>query len=167
MVKSRTCCRCGKKYLPASSTQKYCLECRVIVEYGQRLAYRRDHPEKVVVWHANYKTVHLIEEKSQVRQWRKTHPENIKMWAGKSRSKRRALGFVLLNQPFVGGEGHHIDKEHVVYIPKELHQGVQHNLWTGQGMEEINRKAYEWMGEAPSLFPLDIFLPDDIIKSAQ
>ena len=59
-------------------------------------------------------------------------------------AKRRNLGFIELNDHFDGAEAHHIDKEFVLYIPKELHRSVWHNVWTGQGMEEINEKAIEW-----------------------
>jgi hypothetical protein len=62
-----------------------------------------------------------------------------------SKAKRRSLGFVPLNEPFVGSEGHHLDKEHVLYIPGELHQGIKHNIWTGRNMEKMNAAAFQWL----------------------
>jgi hypothetical protein len=50
-----------------------------------------------------------------------------------------------LNQPFDGSEGHHTDRERVVFIPKELHRSVGHNVWTGRNMDKINTMAYQWL----------------------
>lgn len=62
-------------------------------------------------------------------------------------AKRRNLGFIELNREFEGSEAHHIDKEFVLYIPKELHNSIWHNVWSGQGMEEINLLAFEFVYE--------------------
>ena len=62
----------------------------------------------------------------------------------KTQAKRRQLDFIELNDHFDGAEAHHIDKEFVLYISKELHCSIWHNVWTGQGMKEINEKAIEW-----------------------
>lgn len=59
-------------------------------------------------------------------------------------AKRRNLDFIELNEEFEGSEAHHIDKEFVLHIPKELHHSVWHNVWTGQGMKEINDLAFEF-----------------------
>lgn len=78
--------------------------------------------------------------------------ENNPFWTGgrgiswtRHNSKRRELGFKPLNKPFYNSEGHHINKEEVVYIPKKLHQGIYHNLSTGQGMFEINLNTFEFL----------------------
>lgn len=63
----------------------------------------------------------------------------------KQKAKRRALGFIPLNLWFAGSDGHHIDREHVIYIPRELHQSVRHNVWNGRNMKEINDKAFAWL----------------------
>ena len=63
----------------------------------------------------------------------------------KSRAKRRQLGFIPLNEPFEGAEGHHIDFEYVVYIPEQLHTSISHNVWTGKGMNDINAKVLDWL----------------------
>jgi hypothetical protein len=62
-------------------------------------------------------------------------------------AKRRVLGFVPLNTWFEHCEGHHIDQSDVIYIPKELHRGIRHNLSTGKRMEEINTRAFAWLTE--------------------
>jgi len=58
---------------------------------------------------------------------------------------RRNLGFVPLNQYFNDADGHHIDKEHIIYIPRELHHSVWHRLNRPETMERINTKVYCWL----------------------
>ena len=59
--------------------------------------------------------------------------------------RRRGFGFIPLNEKFPRSAAHHLDKELVLYIPKELHNSVYHNMHTGQGMEEINNLACEYV----------------------
>lgn len=77
--------------------------------------------------------------------------ENNPLWKGgrsmswtRHNGKRRDMGFIPLNKPFPGSEGHHLDADYVLYIPDELHHNTYHNLTTGQGMEEINDLAIEF-----------------------
>jgi|LGOV01.1.fsa_nt_gb predicted transcriptional regulator len=56
-------------------------------------------------------------------------------------AKRKHLGFTPINKWAEDCEGHHVDKEHVIYIPKSIHQNHYHNIWTGQGMDEMNAIA--------------------------
>lgn len=51
----------------------------------------------------------------------------------------------MLNKYFEGSDGHHIDKTHIIFIPKELHNSIAHNVWTGKGMDKINAKVLEWL----------------------
>jgi hypothetical protein len=80
------------------------------------------------------------------------HPVSLemraKLWKGggivaqrKIKAKRRTLGFVPINDSFLGCEGHHLDNERVVYIPKTLHHSIYHNVWTGRNMDKINALA--------------------------
>lgn len=62
-----------------------------------------------------------------------------------SHARRRILGFIPLNKPFTGCEGHHIDNEQVIYIPKELHRSVYHRQSDGYGMAQINVLATSWL----------------------
>ncbi len=59
--------------------------------------------------------------------------------------KRRNLGHIFMNEPFENSEGHHLDNDFVLHIPKELHRSVPHNLTTGYNMELINTLAFEWI----------------------
>ena len=79
-----------------------------------------------------------------------------KIWKGgrkvshrKSKAKRRNLGYVTLNRPFVGCEAHHLNKDFVVHIPARLHKSIRHNVWTGKNMGQINRLALEWVFDNP------------------
>lgn len=58
--------------------------------------------------------------------------------------RRRSLGFILINNKFLGSEGHHLNEEYVLFIPKELHRSIIHNVKIGYNMEEINNLAIEW-----------------------
>ena len=69
--------------------------------------------------------------------------------ARKDHAKRKNLGFVPINQPFAGCEGHHLDHDYAVYIPKVLHHSVPHNVWTGRNMEQINSLALQWLAQNP------------------
>jgi len=68
-----------------------------------------------------------------------------KVASHKDNSKRRKMGFVPLNKPFIGCEGHHVDKEQVIYMPKELHQSIYHRQSDGRGMAKINAIAYNFL----------------------
>ena len=46
---------------------------------------------------------------------------------------------------FEGSEAHHIDTKHVIYIPKELHRSVHHNVFTGKNMDIINELAKNFL----------------------
>jgi len=67
-----------------------------------------------------------------------------KEWLKRGKYKRRQLGFVPLNDYFEGADAHHIDKVYVIYIPKEIHQSIRHNVFTGKNMKEINLVAFDY-----------------------
>lgn len=59
--------------------------------------------------------------------------------------RRRALGYILLNAPFVGCVGHHVDAEQVINMPAALHRSIYHRQDTGQGMAQMNAIAYNYL----------------------
>jgi hypothetical protein len=78
----------------------------------------------------------------------KAHPS----WKGgkrmtriRSYAIRKCLGHDALNEQFEGSEGHHFDKVHIVFIPKELHRSVWHSLDKPETMEQINTKVICWL----------------------
>lgn len=82
------------------------------------------------------------------KKWQKEHPIAFRKICAKANAKRkRELGFEAINDPFENSEGHHMDKDIVVYIPKELHRSVKHNVFTSEGMKKINGKVLVWLEE--------------------
>lgn len=78
--------------------------------------------------------------------------ENNYNWHGgakisnmRQRNKRRELGSECLNRPNIGLEGHHINMEQIVYIPKEINHFYYHNVRTGKNMGIINYLALLWL----------------------
>jgi hypothetical protein len=74
------------------------------------------------------------------RKFYKNHPEFYK----KRIAKRRKLGFIELNSPFEGSEAHHIDRVHIINVPRKLHRSIWHNIFSGIGMKEVNGKVFRW-----------------------
>lgn len=62
-------------------------------------------------------------------------------------AKRKRLGYKTLNLPFQNSDGHHINQNEVMFIPKELHQGVRHNVFSWENMNIINALAWKWFFE--------------------
>jgi hypothetical protein len=68
-----------------------------------------------------------------------------KISSHKDSAKRRTLGFHPLNAWFPGCEGHHVDSELVIHMPKKLHRSVWHRQRDGRGMAAINAVAYNYL----------------------
>jgi hypothetical protein len=49
--------------------------------------------------------------------------------------------------PFGGCAAHHINQTDVIYVPKEMHQSIGHNIWTGKNMDKINALVGQWFTE--------------------
>lgn len=103
--------------------------------------WKREHPEQVGKEVKKYRLKYPEKCRKAIREWGRKHPERIRI----KNANRRKLGFDPLNEKFDGAVGHHIDFEIVVYIPRELHISVAHNVRTGLGMTEINTKVFEWL----------------------
>jgi len=123
-----------------------------------RLAYYATHREEEKargrVWYALHreqgKATSMAWEKghpAQVGAWRTIHPEKLRLYAAKHKAKRRTLGFVPMNTYFEGCEAHHLDHDHIVYMPKALHRSIFHRQRDGQGMEKINALALQWLAQ--------------------
>ena len=92
--------------------------------------YRKENPEKV---------------KKSIRQWRLANPKKVSEIRKRGESKHRQLDFNPWNKPFKRCEGHHLTKDDVIYLPKELHRSIYHNIWTGQNMDIINTLAIQFL----------------------
>ena len=108
--------------------------------------------------HLKHRTERLIKYKSynqknkekcnlRSREHYRNHKED---YIRRQNRRKRELGFIPSNDSFVGAEGHHISKDLVIYIPKDLHRSVKHNIFTNEGMGNINGKALVWVGKNAS-----------------
>lgn len=50
-----------------------------------------------------------------------------------------------LNNRFKGSEGHHITKSIVIFIPKELHRHIYHDIKKATNIAEMNMLAFQYM----------------------
>ena len=75
--------------------------------------------------------------------WRAT--DNGKYIRGISHAKRKKLGFIQMNKYQEGYEAHHVDTEHVVYIPRKMHHSIAHNVFTWKNMDAINILALPYI----------------------
>jgi hypothetical protein len=76
------------------------------------------------------------------------YQRNKKHILGKKRTRewRKRLGkATFLNEPFAKCEGHHISRDYIVFIPKELHRSVWHNLKTGNNIVKMNKLVCSYL----------------------
>ena len=107
--------------LPPKSRVKHMLACR---------NWRKAHP-------------------THQREWKKAHPAAVRISKAKIRSAERGLPktHFVLNSTFPGAHFHHVDPGIGVWIPKDLHMSMNHNLKTGRGMIAINEAVAEWLNK--------------------
>lgn len=131
-------------------------------QYNRKLykVWAGAHPERVKAFQAKYYKATREERKKQSQTWRKEHHEqwiaSAKSWEkahpkrAKATKKRiqnrrqREFGFEPLNTPFDGSEGHHMDRNCVIHIPKELHGSIPHCVATGKNMKEMNALVLDY-----------------------
>ena len=78
--------------------------------------------------------------------------ENSPNWKGgrklaraRANIKRRKLfGFIPHNIPHENFHGHHVDFNHVIFIPKELHTSIPHSVINNKNMNLINNLVCDW-----------------------
>lgn len=124
--------------------------------------YRQNNKAKVNAITKNWQETH----RAEIRKWNKEHKaERAKSWEkyvhtekgkeerkrnrAKQYARRRGLGFIPLNSPFENTEAHHIDRDHVVYIPKKIHKEIRHSLDDKASMEKINTIALLYLPKLP------------------
>lgn len=102
---------------------------------NRNIKWRKDNPDKVKVRDAKYRKEHPDKVKIRNAKYNKT-------LRGKENNKRqRELKFNPLNEWFEGSEAHHINKDDIIYIPKNWHfKG--HNVIRNKNMESINTVAF-------------------------
>ena len=107
--------------------------------------YQREHREQMNEYRRKRYREHVEEEREYMKEWWQT--PNGKALARMHNASRRELGFIPLNEYFLDSVAHHIDEDYIIYIPKELHHSIWHNLKTGQGMEDINAISFHYVSE--------------------
>jgi hypothetical protein len=108
-------------------------------EYNKN--YKLTHKDQI----RNYNLIHKIQLNEKGKLWRKKNPDKAHKIGNRQQAKRkRNLGYIPINKWFVGNVGHHLTKEYVIYIPKELHISIPHNVQTGYNMNLINYEALKW-----------------------
>ena len=167
----KTCLRCGKKYIPTGTYQKYCKKCLPIItreKSTERMnKWRKDNPERFKEIKKKFRLTHSEQIKQEMKQWRKNNPEydkqydkehskEIEQWTKNNpdkysqiqqrhNNKRRSLGFIPVNKWFESSDFHHLNKEGLgIYVPTKLHDNIRHNIWTEKNMKEMNTLAVQW-----------------------
>lgn len=154
--KIKVCLICGKEFLPTGCRQKWCVGC---VKLGQKLAakaWKVAHHEQYLSVKKEWTRSHPEKVTEMNRKYLLSHPQVIKSNRHKQKAHHRTLGFMPLNEPFIGCESHHIDRKYVVYAPRELHQSIRHNVWNGKNMKEINDKVFAWLSSQVAPFPSEL-----------
>ena len=75
--------------------------------------------------------------------------ENAPAWKGGTDKQQKYLVPIIhcnqLNKRFKNSCEHHINYNTVIFIPKDLHKHIYHNLKSGQGVNEMNILAFQYM----------------------
>ena len=128
----------------------------------KKKVWRKAHPVDVKANDKAYRENHSEQVKAATKAWCKNHREQVnanqrecgakydksekgKAAIKKKNAKRRALGFIPLNDYFEGSEGHHLNHDFVVYIPKKIHQSISHSATQNRNMDEINVLALDFL----------------------
>jgi hypothetical protein len=96
-------------------------------------------------WNKGRTTPLKVREKIRASRMGQRWKGGRKLAIGRHSAKRRTYGFEPINEEFEGSEGHHIDRFHIIFIPKELHRSVWHALKYPETMERINTKVICWL----------------------
>ena len=74
-----------------------------------------------------------------------------KITISKTQAKRnRNMGFIPLNNPQPNYDGHHINKEYIIYIPHDTHNSIYHNHNKPYTLIIINKIAWEYLYLKPN-----------------
>lgn len=114
-------------------------------DLARERAWRETHQEEIAAYSVEYALLNREAIAAKTRNWKIENPLRVLINNRKHKAKRRILGFVPLNQPFDGCNGHHIDRERVAYIPEVLHMSIRHNVWNGHNMAKINAVAFNFL----------------------
>ncbi len=109
--------------------------------------WKINHSIKMKGFRHTKETKERISEANKKRPTGKKNPQwkgGRKLASARSKSKRRELKHIPLNECENGWVGHHMDNEHVLYIPKELHMSQWHTQKDKDSMDKINKLVIDW-----------------------
>jgi len=109
----------------------------------QHKEHYQNNKKEIAEQHKKYYQDNKEEIKEQHKKYNKT--EKGKETIKRSNHKRRDLGFDQLNKPFEGCESHHINKNHVIFIDRNIHRSIYHTLKKPETMTKINFLALEFL----------------------
>jgi hypothetical protein len=135
-----------------------------------RIWYEKNR-ELVLKQAREYYLAHAKEMKEQNRAWRLGHPgystENGRKWRHNNpvrslelykrhiaKRKRGLPTSIILGESFPSSVLHHVSPNLAIYIPEDMHKAVQHNIWTGKGMTEINGLAWSFYQPKGEILPI-------------
>lgn len=81
----------------------------------------------------------------------------MSMYRRNTKNRKGNLGFIPLNRPFKGCAQHHIDKDHVIFIPKSLHSKYPHMLKYKCSMKKINKLAWKYFNDNTNVSQRSLF----------
>ena len=112
---------------------------------------RKQHRDAPDVKQRNYEITHTHEFQTRKNTRSRSYynqPRVKQLVFERTALRRRTLGYDVINpeyQNILGFEGHHIDRNHVIFIPRDLHRSVWHSLNKKETMEQINTKVICWL----------------------
>jgi hypothetical protein len=96
-----------------------------------------------------WRRAHIEECRAKSRKYYKEHAEEYREYQKRNSAYRRGYGFKKLNKPFPGSHAHHIDTQHVVYIPASIHKSIRHSVVRNRNMDKINKIAFLFLDIPP------------------
>ena len=83
--------------------------------------------DRLIIQSIKYNKKHRDSCSKSIKKWQSKNPEKVRLYNRKTKNKRkRELGYIELNEKTYGTVGHHIDNNHVLYIPEEIHRQCNH-----------------------------------------
>lgn len=138
-----------KEYMKAyQQSEKYKAHRQSEKRKTYQKAYAKANKEKIAArnkaYMKAYREANREKRKASQKAYMKT-PGGKTASAKRNTKRKREMGYIPLNKPFAGSEGHHVDAERVIHIPKYLHRMFPHNHRKPGTMILINAAAYQFL----------------------
>ena len=134
----------NKEHLASQHQEYYENHTEEILEYAKQ-RYEELKESKKGYYQENQRGYYAANKEKCIDATKKWKKENFESVCRYEARRQRDLGFEPINEHFEGSHAHHFNKNGIIYIPADLHRSVSHNVFTGRGMEEINKAAFEWL----------------------